>query len=186
MALVDRSLLSTGEAARACGVSTQTIVNWIAQGKLRAARTVGGRFRVHSDSLVAFLKTRGYGVPTSMSEAVVYVVDDDPAYRVAAKRTLSGIARVETFSDGYRGLLAVAARLPRLLVLDMKMPGCDGVSVLNALRADPSTQGLPIVVSTAYEEEAALAMRLGATAAVIKGSGLKLREVVARLLAATR
>ena len=48
-------LISTGEAARACGVSTQTIGNWIRQGRLRAATTGGGRFRVHADSLQALL-----------------------------------------------------------------------------------------------------------------------------------
>ena len=56
-------LISTGDAARACGVSTQTIVNWIRQGRLRAATTGGGRFRVHADSLVAFLEQSGFEVP---------------------------------------------------------------------------------------------------------------------------
>ena len=177
-------LISTGDAARACGVSTQTIVNWIRQGRLRAATTGGGRFRVHVESLVGFLKTSGFEIPTELRSGPrrVYVVDDDPAWLAAAKRHLSSLAIVETFPDGYKGLVAIAARPPKLLVLDMKMPGLDGAGVLSALRGDEATCALRILVATSYEEETALARRYGATAAVVKGSVAKLKEIVEKLL----
>ena len=177
-------LISTGDAARACGVSTQTIVNWIRQGRLRAATTGGGRFRVHVDSLVAFLKTSGFEVPSGLRPGprLIYVVDDDAAWLGAARRQLSSLATIETFPDGYKGIVAIAARPPTLVVLDMKMPGLDGAGVLTALRADPATAALPILVATSFEEEAALARRYGATAAVLKGSSTKLKEAVERLL----
>lgn len=178
-------LISTGEAARACGVSTQTIVNWIRQGRLRAATTGGGRFRVHADSLVEFLKAGGFEVPTELKAGppLIYIIDDDPAWLAAARRQLAAVGQVETYPDGYRGLIAVAARPPAVVVLDMKMPGLDGAGVLNALRNDDATRSLPILVATSFEEEAALARRYGATAAVIKGSAPKLKEAVERLLA---
>jgi CheY-like chemotaxis protein len=62
------------------------------------------------------------------------------------------------------------------------MPGLDGAGVLSALRADDATKALPIVVATSYEEEAALARRYGATAAILKGNAAKLRESVESLL----
>jgi len=178
-------LISTGDAARACGVSTQTIVNWIRQGRLRAATTGGGRFRVHAESLVEFLKQSGFEVPTDLRPGprLIYVVDDDPAWLAAAKRQLAPLGQVETFPDGYKGLVAIAARPPDVVVLDMKMPGLDGAGVLSALRGDMATRELPILVATSYEEEAALARRYGATAAVIKGSAGKLKEAIERLLA---
>ena len=178
-------LISTGEAARACGVSTQTIVNWIRQGRLRAATTGGGRFRVHADSLVEFLKAGGFEVPNELKAgpALIYIIDDDPAWLAAARRQLAPVGQVETYPDGYRGLIAVAARPPAVVVLDMKMPGLDGAGVLNALRNDEATRELPILVATSFEEEAALARRYGASAAVIKGSAAKLKEAVERLLA---
>ncbi len=178
-------LISTGEAARACGVSTQTIVNWIRQGRLRAATTGGGRFRVHADSLVDFLKASGFEVPSELRPGppLIYIIDDDPAWLAAARRQLSSIGQVETYPDGYRGLVAGAARPPRVVVLDMKMPGVDGAGVISALRNDEATRDLPILVATSYEEEAALARRYGATAAVIKGTAGKLKEAVERLLA---
>jgi excisionase family DNA binding protein len=177
-------LISTGEAARACGVSTQTIVNWIRQGRLRAATTGGGRFRVHADSLVEFLKSSGFEIPTDLKAGppLIYIIDDDAAWLAAARRQLASVGQVETFPDGYRGLIAVAARPPAVVVLDMKMPGLDGAGVLNALRSDVSTKALPILVATSFEEEAALARRYGASAAVIKGPASKLKETVERLL----
>ena len=177
-------LISTGDAARACGVSTQTIVNWIRQGRLRAATTGGGRFRVHVDSLVEFLKTSGFEIPTELRPGprLIYIVDDDPAWLAAAKRHLSQLAVVETFADGFKGLIAIAARPPSVLVLDMKMPGLDGAGVLSALRGDEATRELRILVATRYEEETALARRYGATAAMVKGSTAKLKELVEKLL----
>lgn len=179
-----RGLLSTGEAARACGVSTQTIVNWIRLGRITAATTGGGRFRVHADSLVEFMKASGFAIPKSLGGGprLIYVVDDDSAWLAAAKRQLSAYGTVETFPDGYRGLVAIAARPPDLVVLDMKMPGLDGAGVLSALRGDPSTSQLPILVATSFEEELPLAVRYGATAAIVKGSGPRLREAAERLL----
>lgn len=178
-------LISTGEAARACGVSTQTIVNWIRQGRLRAATTGGGRFRVHADSLVEFLKSSGFEIPNELKAGppVIYIIDDDAAWLAAARRQLASLGNIETFPDGYRGLVAVAARPPAVVVLDMKMPGLDGAGVLSALRNDAATRALPILVATSFEEEAALARRYGATAAVIKGTASKLRETVEKLLA---
>jgi excisionase family DNA binding protein len=181
------ALLSTGEAAQACGVSTQTIVNWIRQGKITAATTGGGRFRVHVDSLVEFMKASGFAIPKSLGGGprLIYVVDDDAAWLAAAKRQLSSFGVVETFPDGYRGLVAVAARPPDLVVLDMKMPGLDGAGVLAALRAEPTTAQLPILVATSFEEELAQALRYGATAAIVKGSGPRLREAATQLLEKT-
>ena len=177
-------LISTGDAARACGVSTQTIVNWIRQGRLRAATTGGGRFRVHVESLVEFLKTSGFEIPAELRPGprLLYIVDDDPAWLSAAKRHLSSLATIETFPDGYKGLVAIAARPPNLVVLDMKMPGLDGAGVLSALRSDEATRSLRILVATSYEEETALARRYGATAAIVKGSPAKLKETVEKLL----
>jgi excisionase family DNA binding protein len=181
-------LISTGDAARACGVSTQTIVNWIRQGRLKAATTGGGRFRVHVDSLVEFLKSSGFEVPPALRPGprLLYIVDDDPAWLSAAKRQLAPLGQVETFPDGYKGLVAIAARPPDVVVLDMKMPGLDGAGVLSALRHDEATRNLPILVATSYDEEASLARRYGATAALIKGSATKLREAVEKLLGLTK
>ncbi|MFO7548694.1 MAG: response regulator [Acidimicrobiia bacterium] len=55
--------------------------------------------------------------------------------------------------DGPTGLQAVRSETPDLLVLDIGLPGMDGWQVLDAIRHDPTTRSLPVVVLTAHAEE---------------------------------
>lgn len=58
--------VSTGQAARWCFVTSDTIVNWIKAGLLTAQRTAGGQYRILVDELKAFMKSRG--MSTSLLE----------------------------------------------------------------------------------------------------------------------
>ena len=51
--------VSSGQAARYCLVSPDTIVNWIAGGKIPAQRTVGGQFRIRLKDLRVFMLAHG-------------------------------------------------------------------------------------------------------------------------------
>jgi two-component system phosphate regulon response regulator PhoB len=80
----------------------------------------------------------------------VLVADDAPdisqLVRIALER---GGFEVLTVEDGDAALQAVADRQPDVVVLDVWMPGVDGVEVVRRLRADPATAALPILVLTA-------------------------------------
>lgn len=54
-----RSAVSSGQAAEYCLVSPGTIVNWIADGKIEAQRTLGGQFRIRISDLRSFMKSHG-------------------------------------------------------------------------------------------------------------------------------
>ena len=56
-------LLTTGEIARHCRVTTETVVSWIKSGKLRACSTPGGRYRVSTRACSEFLREYGMPVP---------------------------------------------------------------------------------------------------------------------------
>ncbi len=56
---VRRLAVSTGEAARYCLVTKDTITNWITAGRLRAQRTVGGQFRIWVTDLRSFMRAHG-------------------------------------------------------------------------------------------------------------------------------
>ena len=60
--------------------------------------------------------------------------------------------------------------LPKMVLLDLKMPKLDGVDVLKALKADESTRGLPVVIMTSSHEEADLvkSYKLGVNSYVVK------------------
>src|SRR4051812_27265742 len=84
----------------------------------------------------------------------VLVVDDNPAHRYAMTRVLKNAGfKVE---EAWNGPAAVeAASVADAVVLDVFMPGMDGWDVCRALRANPPTQALPILLySAAYGEEA--------------------------------
>lgn len=60
--------------------------------------------------------------------------------------------------------------LPKMVLLDLKMPKLDGVDVLKALKAEESTRGLPVVIMTSSHEEADLvkSYKLGVNSYVVK------------------
>ncbi|MGJ7442165.1 response regulator transcription factor [Aquipuribacter sp. MA13-6] len=83
-----------------------------------------------------------------MSAAVVLVVDDDPAVRDSLRRSLAFEGyEVRTAADGEQALLAVERFHPGLVVLDLQLPGIDGLDVCRRLRG--SGQDVPVLMLTA-------------------------------------
>lgn len=99
-----------------------------------------------------------------MSERVA-VVDDDPMTRKVVGDVLSyaGYA-VETYADGATAVAGIPGAPPALVLLDLWMPGLDGLAVCRALRADARTAGMPIVMLTGStdEEDQVLGFEVGA------------------------
>lgn len=93
------------------------------------------------------------------SEAVesaprVLVVEDerDIAALVAYELTRAGF-RVETAADGPSAMEAVSRSVPDLMILDRMLPGMSGDDVLRAIRDEPETRGLPVMMLTARRAE---------------------------------
>jgi PAS domain S-box-containing protein len=85
---------------------------------------------------------------------VVLVVDDDAVSRRAIVQTLAkGGFRAEVATSGEEALRSIAERLPSVVLLDLVMPPPDGYDVLRALRSDPRTAALPVVVLTGLDNE---------------------------------
>lgn len=74
-------------------------------------------------------------------------------------------------TDGYAGR---PAGLPKLVLLDLHMPGMDGIAVLQALRARPDTQGLPVVLWSSSDNQLLIEQGLeaGASAYHVKPTAL--------------
>ncbi|MDF3057503.1 MAG: histidine kinase [Rariglobus sp.] len=100
--------------------------------------------------------------PFAMNRPLILAVDDDPAVLDILSRNLTreGYA-VRTAATG-RDALALARELqPRLITLDVMMPSMDGWSVLTALKADPVTADIPVVMISIVEDRQ-LGFSLGA------------------------
>jgi signal transduction histidine kinase/CheY-like chemotaxis protein len=85
---------------------------------------------------------------------LILVVDDDPTVVDLLSRSLMREGyRVRTSLDG-RDALALARDLrPRLITLDVMMPSMDGWSVLAALKADPATHDIPVVMASIVDDK---------------------------------
>ncbi len=99
---------------------------------------------------------------------VVLVIDDDPAQLELMARFLAreGFA-ARTAHDGSSGLELAKALRPKVILLDVTMPGLDGWSVLRALKADAELAEIPVIMVT-FISDNGLATTLGATDFVSK------------------
>jgi adenylate cyclase len=96
------------------------------------------------------------------------VIDDDPAVCDLMRRLCTREGwDVETAADAETGLRLARARRPDVVALDIVMPGRDGWSVLETLRADPALAGTPVVVVTILDERDR-ALAAGAAECLVK------------------
>lgn len=90
-----------------------------------------------------------------MSKEQILVIEDeeDILALVHYNLTKEGF-RVATATSGEDGLAAARSQLPELILLDLMLPGIDGLEVCRALKRAPETAAVPIVMMTAKGEEA--------------------------------
>lgn len=105
---------------------------------------------------------------------------DDTAFFVHTLTKAGVTARLHIVADGAEALNyffpatgqadSATPPLPRLIVLDLKLPKVDGLEVLRALKSNPRTQTIPVVVlsSSVEERDLAASYRLGANGYVLK------------------
>ena len=102
----------------------------------------------------------------------VLIVDDSPTFARAAEQFLRGIPNVEILGHAHSGAeaLAMAAQLsPTLVLMDLVMPGMDGLEATRRLKSQPNAPKIVILSVVDPEEYAALAHGAGADAFVPKG-----------------
>lgn len=83
----------------------------------------------------------------------VVIVDDSPVgtEALAAHMEIEGF-QAETYNDSLEALDALRANPPDIVLMDVMMPGMNGLALLKALRAHPSTAEVPVIMLTALDE----------------------------------
>jgi CheY-like chemotaxis protein len=85
------------------------------------------------------------------ADAVVLIVEDNPRNMKLVRDVLNhGNFRTLEAASAEEGLVLARAAQPALVLMDVQLPGMDGVEALGHLRADPATAGLPVVALTAF------------------------------------
>lgn len=83
-----------------------------------------------------------------MPNRTILVVDDEPINLTALRFTLAADYRLAFARSGQEALDAVARHKPALILLDVQMPGVDGYAVCQQLKANPETEGIPVIFIT--------------------------------------
>ena len=100
----------------------------------------------------------------------VVVVDDEALVRGGFELILNLAPDIEVVAtaDGPRALEAIAMHRPDVLLLDIRMPGMDGLSILNELRSAPERPVVAVLTTFDSDEYVATALRLGAAGFLLK------------------
>lgn len=118
---------------------------------------------------------------------MIFVVEDDAGIREIEVYTLTQTGfEAQGFPDGERLFSGLKKSTPELIILDIMLPGEDGVSILKRLRAENTTSKIPVIMATAkgLEYDKVKSLDLGADDYLVKPFGMM--EMVSRVKAVLR
>lgn len=118
---------------------------------------------------------------------MIWCVDDDPMIREIEVYTLMQTGfEAKGFSDGDSMLEAVKKEIPELIILDIMLPGKDGIEILEELKKNPKTCRIPVIMATAKgtEMDKIQGLDMGADDYLVKPFGVM--EMVSRVKAVLR
>lgn len=102
----------------------------------------------------------------------ILVIDDDPLFRSLLVTILRRDFTVSVSSDGAEGFYLALEKVPTLAIVDIQMPGWDGLRTLQAFRSHPLLQSVPVIILTsdASRETVVAAIHGGADEYIVKTS----------------
>jgi CheY-like chemotaxis protein len=81
----------------------------------------------------------------------VLIVDDNPTnLKLVAYLVKANGYEVDTAGDADAAVAAIAANRPRVILMDLQLPGVDGLELTRRLKADPATRDITVIAVTAY------------------------------------
>ena len=125
--------------------------------------------------------------PLSMGKNTILIVEDDPDIVELLQYNLEreGFATLAA-ADGEAGLAAAVDRQPALILLDLMLPGINGLDVCRRLKQDVSTHAIPLIMLTAKGDDADVVLGLGLGADDYVTKPFSPRQLVARIQAVLR
>src|SRR2546423_12763207 len=115
----------------------------------------------------------------------ILLVDDSKFLRLATERALARAGyEVSTANDGEQALELAREKMPDVILLDMLLPKMTGPDVLKALKKDPATAGIAVVVFTGLSQKNAARLQQDGACAFLDKSELGLDKGCETLLAA--
>ncbi len=144
-----KTVFTTGEAAKICNVSQQTIIRCFDSGQLKGFRVPGSRFRrIPRDVLYRFMKDNG--IPTDALESgrrKALIVDDDEELVELIRDVFDADGRfdVRVANNGFDAGMMVKEYKPDVIVLDVMLPDINGKEVCQRVRSDSALDDVRII-----------------------------------------
>src|SRR3990170_8576742 len=180
-----KTVFTTGEAAKICNVSQQTIIRCFDSGQLKGFRVPGSRFRrIPRDVLYKFMKDNG--IPTDALESgkrKALIVDDDEELVELIRDVLEADGRfdVRVANNGFDAGMMVKEYHPDIIVLDVMLPDINGKQVCQRVRSDNSLDDVKIICISGMVEQDKIAELKAAGADDFKQKPFEIEELVARM-----
>jgi excisionase family DNA binding protein len=153
-----KTVFTTGEAAKICKVSQQTIIRCFDSGQLKGFRVPGSRFRrIPREILYKFMKENG--IPTDSLESgkrKALIVDDDESLVELIRDVLDADGRfdVRAVNNGFDAGITVREYKPDVMILDIMLPDINGQEVCQRVRSDSNLDATRIIcISGMVERE---------------------------------
>lgn len=147
--MTNKTVFTTGEAAKICKVSQQTIIRCFDNGSLQGFRVPGSKFRrIPREKLFLFM--RNNKIPTDALESgrkKLLIVDDDQDLVDLMEDGFrrDGQFEIRTANNGFDAGMGVKEFRPDLVVLDVMLPDINGKEVCQRVRNDPTMDMVKIL-----------------------------------------
>jgi len=175
-----KEFLTPTEVANLLMVSPVTVRQWAQKGVLEAQTTAGGHRRFSRRLVERFARERGIEVPGAGDRLLI--VDDNRQFNDYLKALFSAqVQDLQIFSahDGFEAGRLVQQHTPTVVLLDVMMPGIDGIEVCRNLKSDPETAHIRVVAMTGYHSPELENKMLAAGAQVLLRKPFSSNEVLA-------
>ena len=153
----NKDIYTTHEVSKLLQVNPRSVINWIEQDLLNSYRTPGGHRRISREDLLAFLRKHQIPVPAALTAEklkVLIVEDEDSIVNVLTTFFERQDAyEVNAASDGITALIDIGRSQPDLIVLDILIPGVDGLEVCRRIKENPANRTAIIAMSGQPEVE---------------------------------
>jgi two-component system OmpR family response regulator len=184
---MSKQTYTTFDIAKLLDVYPTTVANWIDNSKLKAFNTPGGHRRVMADDLAAFMRHHNMPIPGELrsNRTKILVVDDDQAVLKSISSFLllqDEPYEVFTAADGFAAGQAVVQHRPDLVLLDIKLPGIDGIKVCEQIKGQYPATKVVAITGYATQENQDRMTKAGADAFLSKPFRMKAMLAVVREL----
>ncbi len=152
-----KTVFTTGEAAKICKVSQQTIIRCFDSGQLKGFRVPGSRFRrIPREQLYSFMRENG--IPTDALDSgkrKILVVDDDEELveLICDQLARDGRFEIRSVNNGFGAGMMIKEFRPDVIVLDVMLPDINGKEVCQLVRGDKSMNDVGIICISGMVEE---------------------------------